>query len=225
MRIPTDEGRVPVRGLGSWLARRSDGHRLHAGVDLRTRRGQPVRAPEGGVIVQTIRASAPSDSRAGSSPPGWAGYGPHAVLLHGDSGWYHLLSHIDAPIALGTRVAEGDEVGIGSRLMHVHWEVRAMARPPMGVATVEICADPASWLASAPVMFGDPSREWPSPEAPVADRRTPRRSRPGFRGPAPLPFPHPSPRPSFGTKTTTAEGAVTSQNVQTNHETGGREDG
>lgn len=186
-RAPVDGVRLPERGGGSWLAARSGGHRLHAGLDLHAGAGTVVRAPEAGRIVLTFSASTGDETPRQSRPVGWAGYGPYGLLIHGDSGWYHLLGHVDSLTAIdGARVAEGDVVAVGSPVGHVHWEVRARSRPPVGVATVETCADPRTWLDGAPVLWSGQCP--PEPDDTV---HTPRACRPGWRGPAPLPFARP----------------------------------
>jgi murein DD-endopeptidase MepM/ murein hydrolase activator NlpD len=194
--IPVVGARIPrphplaegVQG-GWWLAPRSQGHRLHAGVDLHAAHGASVLAPESGVVVVAARASYADEVPRHSAPPGWSGYGPGCVVLHGDSGWYHVLAHV-APVgarAIQTyRVAEGDRIASASAVGHVHWEVRAALHPPGDAATVEVCCNPASWLAASPMMW-----QGQCPDVPTDDTHTPRQCRPGWRGPAPRPFPHP----------------------------------
>lgn len=142
--------RIPPTGSGAWLARRSDGHRLHAGVDLLGPGGGAVVAPESGVVRVVFASSRPTEPRR-SSPAGWSGYGPKGLLMHGDSGAWHLLAHLGTVERLpGSVLAEGDRLGtISGELStpHCHWEVRAQSGPTGGAAIVEICADPAEWLA------------------------------------------------------------------------------
>lgn len=177
MRPPVDR-RIPASGLGAWLARRSDGARLHAGVDLRVDPEQPVRAPEAGRVVETFESNRPADARRYSRPAGWSGYGPRGVLMAGRSGVFHLLAHLDhVDVREGDELEEGDTVGRGSVVHHVHWEVREMARPPAGHAVVEVTLDPGAWLRGERVPW-----DGQCPEHPADDHRTPRRCRPRYRG-------------------------------------------
>lgn len=182
--------RIPPTGSGAWLARRSDGHRLHAGVDLLGPGGREVVAPESGVVRVVFTSSRPVDPRR-SSPPGWAGYGPKGVLMHGDSGAWHLLAHLGSvEVSPSSVLTEGQRVGtISGELStpHCHWEVRAQAQPTGGAAIVELCADPAAWLEGRWVPW-----DGRCPALPTDDQRTPRACRPGWRGPAPRPFPRPA---------------------------------
>src|SRR3972149_3812232 len=145
---PIPERAWPRDGaLRAWLAARSGGARLHAGVDLGWR-GDVVRAPEGGIVDVIGRASYGADTPRTSTPIGWAGYGPFLVVLHGDSGWYHLLAHVvDPSVTLGQRVELGRAIArVSERGDHLHWEVRTRRKPPSGWATVEVTDDPAAWL-------------------------------------------------------------------------------
>lgn len=186
------QARIPPTGSsGAWLARRSDGHRLHAGVDLLGPVGTAVLAPEPGTIVLVYRASTPSESPSHSSPRGWTGYGPRGVVLRGESGAFHNLAHLGTiETSEGSVLREGARIGtIGqTSTPHAHWEVRRQQGPTGGAAIVEICGDPAAWLAGR--WEGWDGR---CPALPVNDNRTPRACRPGFRGPAPRPFPPPFP--------------------------------
>ena len=168
--------RIPTTGLGAWLARRSDGRRLHAGVDLRMGAEDPCFAPESGTIETTFESNRPRpDAQRFSRPPGWSGYGPQGVLLRGDSGVWHVLAHLDSvAVAVGQRVSEGEEVGRGSVVRHVHWEVRTAPRPPTGAAVVEVTLDPGAWLEGRRVPWSGQC-----PEAPSRTRDTPRACRPG----------------------------------------------
>ena len=69
---------APITGKRQWLAPRSNGQRMHAGVDLAAAPGTPVRSPEAGrVVLGELDADA---------SPAWAGYGPALVILEGQSG-------------------------------------------------------------------------------------------------------------------------------------------
>lgn len=173
---------------GRWLARRSDGARLHAGVDLGAPVGTPVVAPENGVVVASIPDA--------DAVVGWRGYGPGVVVIRGaESGVFYNLAHV-APIA-----SEGDIVQRGAQVAtvgqlggpHVHFEVRARLQPRDGAAVVEDCADPIAWCERGEVVRWDGR----CPERPVNDARTPRACRPAWRGPRPAPlFPWPTPAPA-----------------------------
>ena len=177
-RVVPVPSRIPTRGLGAWLARRSDGHRLHAGVDLRMGAAGPTSvcvAPEAGTVRIVGTASRPSEPRM-SMPPGWAGYGPQFVVMEGDSGRFHMLGHLNrVQVRAGDRVSAGDVISThGSAVAHCHWEVRTMQQP-RGDATVTITLDPGAWLRGEDV----PWHEGQCPESPVNDQRTPRACRPG----------------------------------------------
>lgn len=177
MRKPVDAP-IPSRGPGAWLAPRSDGARLHAGVDLRApRAGAPVVAPEDGVVLAVAEASYGDDTPRWSRPPGWSGYGPVVILLRGASGYHHVIAHVgSAHVERGMSVDEGAPIGATSTRGHVHWEVRERPHPAPDQATVEISVDPSSWLEGRP-------RRWSGqcPPRPAYDRRTPRACRPGSR--------------------------------------------
>ena len=138
----------------------------------------PCRAPESGTIVETFESNRPRPGdRRFSRPPGWSGYGPRGALLRGDSGVWHLLAHLDhVRVQAGQRVNEGDVVGVGSVVHHVHWEVRTQARPSAGAAVVEVTLDPGAWLEGRRVPWSGQC-----PEAPGNTRDTPRACRPSAR--------------------------------------------
>lgn len=178
MRSPVDGARIPTSGAGAYLARRSDGARLHAGVDLRADASTEVLAPEAGRVAVVYESSLYSDPQPWHSrPSGWRGYGPAGVVIEGRSGVWHHLAHLDAPtVAVGDEVDEGEIVARGAgRAHHVHWEVRTVERPRAGVATVDVTVSPGAWLAGE--LQGRPAGL--CPEAPVDDARTPEECRPG----------------------------------------------
>lgn len=182
---PIAGGRIPQGGAGAWLASRSDGARLHAGVDVAATLTTPIVAPESGVIVVVAEASRPADEAAGrptySRPAGWRGYGPRVVLLAGDSGWWHVLAHLDVVhVSTGARVEAGQLVATGSALHHLHWEVRRVRSAPSGWATAEVVVSPSAWLAGRVEPY-----DGRCPPAPGDTVRTPRACRPSARGGAP----------------------------------------
>lgn len=160
-----------------WLGERSDGHRLHAGVDL-GHAGADVVAPEAASVEVIADASYAERVPRFSRPSGWSGYGPTAVVLAGASGRWHLLAHLDRELAvgLGDVVLPGQLIGTVARIgSHVHWEVRERATPPRGVATVEVALDPLAWLDGR----SEPWTPAVCPTHPTDDERTPRACRPG----------------------------------------------
>lgn len=172
--------RMPrITGRQVYLARRSEGARLHAGVDLASPPGTVVRAPEAG----TVAVVGVADSLPPTDGWRWRGYGPEIVLLRGESGTWHLLAHLrNARVAVGERVEAGGTVGEISHLRHVHWEVLTRARPARGQAVAEISLDPLAWLADSEVPY-----DGRAPEAPSADLRTPQAHRVPQARPTPPP--------------------------------------
>lgn len=163
------------RPRARWLAPRSNGARLHAGVDLGSS-GAVVRAPEDGRVVVAGTASYGDDSPRWSVPVGFAGYGPQFVVIRGASGKTHLLAHISDSAPVGRDVRAGDEVGrVHARGGHVHWEVRARDPRP-DEATVEVVVNPLAWLNGQNVYYD--SAVHGCPPNPANDRRTPRACRP-----------------------------------------------
>jgi murein DD-endopeptidase MepM/ murein hydrolase activator NlpD len=95
------------------------GSRLHEGIDILDRRGQPVFAVQPGVMVHRYE-------NTGSAGLGW--------ILRGDDGRIYRFFHLDAftdGLVVGDRVAFGDVIGtVGSTgtssvsNVHLHFEVR-----------------------------------------------------------------------------------------------------
>lgn len=177
--LPVPGARAP-RGLGQWLARRSSGARLHAGVDLQARRGTVVVAPEGG----TVLVAGPEETARAVRGWGWRGYGPQVILLAGESGMFHVLSHVESvAVSAGDVIREGVPVAVVSAKAHLHWEVQREPRPTRGRAVVEDSIDPMAWLEGRIVPY-----DGRAPEAPSADLRTPvahRATRPTMPADAP----------------------------------------
>lgn len=173
-----------MQGRRAWLAERSEGARLHAGVDLTGRPGTPVFAPEAGRVVLVLADA--------NNTEGWRGYGPGVVLLHGESGAFHNLAHVIPQCSVGDIVQPGAQLAVQSELRHVHWEVRATRWPTQGRAVVEDCADPLAWLRGELVRW-----DGRCPRVPGNTTKTPRACRPSWRGPRPAPLvPWPSPSSS-----------------------------
>lgn len=110
----------------------------HWGMDLFAGADRSVVAPEAGTVV------AVSD---GGSPP-WSGFGPGVVVIAGDSGVFHLLSHLEyasVRVWIGLRVAEGTPIGrFDARIAHCHYEVRRKLTGPSSENTI----DPSKWMAA-----------------------------------------------------------------------------
>jgi murein DD-endopeptidase MepM/ murein hydrolase activator NlpD len=176
-RLPPLKNYAPIAGRRAWLADRSEGARLHAGVDLASRPGTPVVAPADGRVVRVVRDA--------DATTGWRGYGPAVVVVRDDEGAQHVIAHVSNDHHLAARgdiVRAGARIGTVSRLAHVHWEVRATERPPAGVAIVEIAADPIAWLSGRIVRW-----DGRCPPRPSDTARTPRECRPSWSGPRPAP--------------------------------------
>jgi hypothetical protein len=181
--LPCETTRVfPLRGARAWLATRSDGARLHAGVDLGGTHDRIV-APEPVRVIEIVEASYGGRKPRFSRPSGWGGYGPHAVLcqaLDCDTPIerYHLLAHVDrVAVAIDDDLEMGDAIAqvapIGA---HLHWEVRAQPRVTGGRAVVEIVYSPREWLDGVDRMWTHGVD--PCPRAPERTMRTPRACRP-----------------------------------------------
>lgn len=190
--LPVSNAR-PVRGARAYGAGRprsgpDAGTRRHAGVDLAAPPGTPVVAPEAGRVVVVARSTpAPPGVSAWPATPPWSGYGPGLVVVEGQSGRHHLLSHLAWPVLVseGAGIFEGEPVGTVSHLAHAHWEVRTrLRRPSAAVMTHEITLDPLAWLDGRDVPLGadepepdDVERHEP-PE--LAERAAPNRRRGGL---------------------------------------------
>ena len=160
---------APIRGKKAYLAPRSNGARLHAGVDLAAPQGTAVVAPEDGVV----RLAGDADTARAVGGWRWRGYGPEVVLFEGRSRW-HVLGHLQAlAVREGDELRSGDPIGEVSRLAHCHWEVLSAARPPRGRAVVEVSEDPIAWTTG-----GHSPYDGRAPAAPAGDLRTPAAHRP-----------------------------------------------
>lgn len=172
--VPVAGVSVPTRPRLRWLASRSNGARLHAGVDLVAPPHTPVLAPEAGEVVLV---SGRDDGDARSPRPGWRGYGPVVLVLRGESGRFHVLAHVTDASPVGTRVHAGAEVALVSRLRHVHWEVRTALQPPRGRAVVEVALNPGPWLDGVDELYS--RAQHGCPPRPGNTVQTPRDCRPG----------------------------------------------
>lgn len=192
---------APITGRRQWLASRSDGQRLHAGVDLAAPPGTPVLSPEAGRVVGVVLDADHTNA--------WKGYGPALVIIEGTSGVFHRLTHLSAE---GIRVRRGDLIGssgvpVGrvSGLAHTHWEVMVQPRRTEPYATVELSLDPLAWVVGDIVQY-DPARH-PCAPHPGRTARTPRACRVGYRGSL---APAPGPRGGHAVPTPTGPVADTS---------------
>jgi hypothetical protein len=185
--LPCETTRAfPLRGARAWLATRSDGARLHAGVDLGGSHDRIV-APEPLRVIEIVEASYGGRKPRFSRPAGWGGYGPHAVLCQAlacedgalvPQDRWHLLAHVDrVAVEIGDTLAMGDAIAqvapIGA---HLHWEVRAQPRVTGGRAVVEIVYSPREWLDGVDRMWTHGVD--PCPRVPERTMRTPRACRP-----------------------------------------------
>lgn len=190
MRLPIDAA-VPTHGAGAWLAPRSNGARLHAGVDLGCVRGTSVVAPCAGVVVVAQETWTPAQVSAGKPRKAWQGYGPRVVVIRANSPHgglatpFVLIAHLDSlSVTVGDVVTEGVRIGSAGSLHHVHVEVRDRVRQPGDAAVVEICGNPGRF-------FNGEWHRWQHsdgcPVAPVNSSLTPRACRPGATRVTPLP--------------------------------------
>lgn len=121
----------------------------HPGVDVAGASGTLVVAPESGTIVLVA---------SGASSP-FVGYGPWLVVIHGQSGKFHLLAHLEPATAgmgpMGAQVAAGEAIGTTSGANHTHWEVRSKLVPDFarGEDNFSNNTDPLAWLARAGTLF------------------------------------------------------------------------
>jgi len=220
---------APITGKREWLAPRSNGARLHAGVDLGAPRGTPVLSPEPGrVVLVELHAD---------STQAWKGYGPAIVVIEGASGAYHRLAHLSST---GVRVRRGDiiaqagvpiaEVGPLERVVngevrrndHCHWEVLVQPRRTAPFATVELSVDPLAWLVGQVVQYDAVLNG--GPPHPSNLPLTPRAFRLAYRGslsPAPrlrgaLPAANPTRSPSAAdSSAATAQASTSTQSATT----------
>lgn len=95
-----------------------------------------VFAPENGTVI---------DVANGASAP-FVGFGPGVIVIRGDSGFFHLLAHLNFStinVRQGQRVGEGQLLAtFDPRIGHTHWEVRQQrlgSKPPNTI-------DPNIWL-------------------------------------------------------------------------------
>ena len=117
----------------SHFGRRNDPNvtKLHAGIDLRARKGTPAFAVENGTIIQAGSQSAPSTPVSGHDAQ--PGAGGNIVLLKTDSGFLVQYLHLDASgrglVALGERVTAAQQIavtgssGVGKVAQHLHFDV------------------------------------------------------------------------------------------------------
>jgi len=130
----------------------------HWGVDLPGRAGQVVRTPESGIVVAIERGAGTSIALR----PPFDGYGPGAVLIHGDSGVWHLLAHVKLlPVGLmvGSQVEAGAVVGVMPRAVgkagpHTHWEVRVHKPIDSPRDRHANTIDPKAWLLASAAQTG-----------------------------------------------------------------------
>lgn len=193
MRLPLEHAVIPRTGPGAWLAPRSNGARLHAGVDLACIARTPVYAPCAGVVVVAQQTWTPSQVLQGRQRRAWQGYGPCVVMIRAREPYaglatpYVLIAHMDSmSVTAGDVVSEGARIGSAGSLHHVHLEVRDRVRQPGDAAVIEICGDPRRFWGAPPQWH-----RWEHadgcPANPSDSPLTPRACRPGARDVTPLP--------------------------------------
>jgi murein DD-endopeptidase MepM/ murein hydrolase activator NlpD len=127
------------------------GSRLHEGIDILDRRGQPVFAVQGGVLVFRYE-------NTGSAGLGW--------ILQGDDGRVYRFFHLDAfttGLEVGDRVMFGEVIGtVGSTgtnsesNVHLHFEVRNLGS---GIHWDSVPVNPLPLLELPPgIRVGPPLR-------------------------------------------------------------------
>ena len=121
---PGDKFMWPVSGpIGSPFGMRVDpvlhAYRMHTGIDIPAPRGTPVKAADGGQVIQTSYDS---------------GYGNHILVYHGGgmATWYAHLQGFNCSV--GQMVTRGQVIGfVGSTGLatgpHLHFEVRINGEP------------------------------------------------------------------------------------------------
>lgn len=141
-------GQVPVSGSRAFGARRADGARNHAGIDLYAQQGWEVLATEDGTIVAVQPFNGP---RA------------HAILVEHDSGVVALYGEVEPNsgslgLKIGDRVKQGQPiatVGVnpgGSSMIHFelyHRGTRQNERWPAGQPMPPNLIDPTGYLLLA----------------------------------------------------------------------------
>lgn len=155
----THRGEVPTSGGRAFGARRSDGARHHAGIDLAAIVGDEVLATEDGRVVATQPFNGP---RA------------HAILVEMDSGVVVLYGEVephswgDFGIGIGSRVVRGQKiarVGVnpgGSSMLHFelyHRGTRMNERWLAGHPMPANLIDPTGYLVLASSQAQDDSGE------------------------------------------------------------------
>jgi len=115
--------------LNNFNASRSNGTRLHEGIDLLATNGQPIYAVADGVLIRQ------SGAEAALSGMSWG--------LAGDNGSYYFYAHLSSftdGLSVGSRVRSGDVIGAvgdtgnaGPGNNHLHFEVH-----PAGVNTAAV---------------------------------------------------------------------------------------
>jgi hypothetical protein len=94
---------------------------FHAALDIAAPKGTAVVSPEAGRIVYSVK-SLPSGASI------FGGYGPQVVVVEGQSGRFHWLTHLrNIIVKRNDTVDPGEQVGEVA-YDHVHWEIRTKAR-------------------------------------------------------------------------------------------------
>jgi murein DD-endopeptidase MepM/ murein hydrolase activator NlpD len=114
----------PVTSWHGWRMHPIYGtRRWHAGIDIGAPRGTPVKAADGGVIVDVQSGCVEGDSRCGS------GYG-NLVRIRHSNGLETVYTHLqNVNVRIGQKTDQGQNIGTvgntgGSTGPHLHFEVR-----------------------------------------------------------------------------------------------------
>jgi murein DD-endopeptidase MepM/ murein hydrolase activator NlpD len=157
--LPWTKPNADVRDSREFGAPRKKGQRVHTGIDLGSQQGEPVIAPEAGVIVRI-------------QGPTWVGEIPSsAVLLATDTGIVIVLGEVDPTtvrVAKGERVKAGTPIGEVGVTKMLHFETYTggttqTAQWLAGNPPPTNLLDPTAYLqVAATVSTGKPVPQLPS---------------------------------------------------------------
>lgn len=162
-----------VSRFGMRRGRVTGAQRMHAGIDLRARRGDPLFAACDGTVAVIGRDEPHGRVEGGRFVGGGplAGYGNCVAIRDDEPGWFPFLCHMETVlVSVGQRVQRGQRIGtVGStsngkfdgsptslspgRPMgaHAHFEIGTRPPPkPYG----QFVVDPVPWLANRGVTYG-----------------------------------------------------------------------
>lgn len=161
--VPTEARLMSRFGMRQGVS--SGVRRLHAGLDVGGRRGQPIFSARAGVVALVGQES----TRRGPLD----GYGNAVVVHHADEGKWVLYAHLSSvAVNEGQEIAAGTQVGtMGATtngkfprmVAHLHLEVRraqADGRSPFPGRYGAFNEDPALWLAGHGLGFSRDGLTW-----------------------------------------------------------------